>query len=442
MKHVDVMEALFPNMSFVDCAVKIRKMSSPADLVPFVEQGFGICRKDVDECPMKFDADFIREVLGNIPPSEDPLYGGTPDAVSDALDPPLYNVLTAIRCMRFVEKNGMAKFMDAIRKIDAAGPEAAVKMFEAVNKDVREITGQVSFLWHSFHESAPNIATVTKDAFDLVQQTKLQTNLTPDMLDKAFERDMFLELPKPINGFMELAFLRRGDYVAVAVGRKQKRCGMVEEANLFTPAFSVIEIANISKQIGSMTEESISATFDEGAQQIANWLSDLFDAQFKGSEDYDELRRNFDERMRNDGYEQRTPEQKAVAARIMSDAMIFAAKLRLMLLVEKPPMEEVFSSAGQSRSHEGISMPPSREGGVSYSVVSLTKGFREARMRYERSGGQLDKFGKKLVEKFIAGFIRRQHYGKDNALVKTIFVSPFTNRFWMNEGIRITKIVK
>lgn len=434
-------EALFPGCSFVDCALRVRKMSSPADMLPMLVKGLGLVQRDVENPPISFDTSFLQTLLKAVPDDDgDPLYGAVPDMVSNTIDPKVYNILIAAVAICAARRLGPSRAAEALRRLSDTN-EGLPEVFESLNGCVQSLTSQISFLWHSFHESAPNIATVTRDAFDLVDQTKLQTNLTPDMLDKAFERDMFLELPKPICGFMELAFLRRKGFVYVLVGRRQKPRTIFSDVHGAVPAFLVVRPVSILKQIGSMTEESLSATFDEGLEDIDAYLLDQFERTFGDSPDYEQMRQEAERRLSVDK-EEHTPEEMERIAKFVSSAVVFATKLRLMLLVEKPPVEETFSVVGAASSHDGVPMPPGREGETSYSVVSLTKGFREARSQYEKSGGRLDRYGKKVVEKFIAGFIRRQHYGKGNAQVKTIFVAPFTNRFWMNEGLRITRIVK
>lgn len=433
----DATDAIFPDASFVDCAVKVRKMDSVRDMLPLLAKGLKLTQRDIDDSPLKFDTTILRKMLEVIPDTNnDPMFGAVPDMVSNTVDPDLYNILAARLASEIRHRFGRAdeRVYDEIAKDDLG-------TFQVLNSIVASLTAQISFLWHSFHESKPNIATITRDAFDLVDGTKLQTNLTPDMLDKAFEHDMFLELPKPICGFMEFAFLRRGDFVYVIVGRKHKQKTVFDEVNGYCPAFLVVRPVSILKQIGTMTEESLSSTFMEGLEDIDRHMMEAFDQMYSGEDDYEQRREEAETRLKNMNVDV-TPDELKVLSRLVGSAVIFATKMRLMLLVEKPPIDETFSTVGTSCSRDGVSTPPQRENGVSYSIVSLTKGFRDARAAYASRGGEINKFGKKIVEKFIAGFIRRQHYGQNNALVKTIFVAPFTNRFWMNEGLRITKIVK
>ncbi|MCQ2403317.1 MAG: hypothetical protein MJ202_06280 [Lentisphaeria bacterium] len=76
--------------------------------------------------------------------------------------------------------------------------------------------------------------------------------------------------------------------------------------------------------------------------------------------------------------------------------------------------------------------------------VSLTTVYRSAMNRFSHSNDtiSLDKEGKVLRVTEVRGFIRRQHYGPGNSLVKSVFIEAHQSHAWMKEGIRIITVVK
>lgn len=81
------------------------------------------------------------------------------------------------------------------------------------------------------------------------------------------------------------------------------------------------------------------------------------------------------------------------------------------------------------------------ENGVSREV-GLTRSPDEFAGAFTREVVGLDKEGKVQRLTPVVGFLKRQHYGPNNSLVKTIFVEPHERQAWVNEGLRIIKVTK
>lgn len=414
-----VFDALFKGMSLTDVAVKVRRMDKPEDMIPFLLRGLDLTQADIDNSPLKVDEDVVRLVLGITPTSDD----NVEESVENALRPPALKVCAAL-VGRELLKNGKEGFFKSIENNANIQSEMVVFVWEVATIFI----GQVICLWSWFHKSSAEVTTVAKDAYELVSSTRLQTNLTPDILEKVFERDIFLELPKPIHGFLDLCFIRDADYVFVYIGSRAK--GKTFDS-IKMPSFSRgIPVLNVKEQFGAITGEGISESVVNGSNFVTDVVGEWLNKT--GMTEAAELSQDETKRFLEDFENCRSVKG------FLFDAIVFVTKLRLMLLAEKPPVEETRTRIGKGGAGEG----PKHRSEITVSVVSLTRDFREARASYESKGGHIDKTGKKVVEKFIAGFIRRQHYGQNNALVKTIFVSPFTNRFWVNAGVHVTKVVK
>ena len=409
--------ALFRGMSLTDIAVKVRRLDKPEDMIPFLLRGLDLTQSDIDNAVLKVNENIIRNSVARTPTSTDEIE----EVVFNALRLPTLQVCAALLGRSLLNFN-RDYLLDFERN-----PSIRLTVLVIIQEVSALLIGQAIFIWRHFHQRNAEITTVAKDAFELVSSTRLQTNLTPDILDKVFERDVFLEIPKPIHGFLELCFIRRGDLVLVYVGRKTKGATMTTGT---LSGFLLARAVNITKQFGTITETSLANTFDDWNEvmeaETSQWLNDVNAPEDIKQEMHADIH----------AFDGETP--NAEFLRFIFDAIVFVTKLRLMLLAEKPPVEETRTRLG----HGGAGEYQKLRSEITISVVSLSKDFREARATYESKGGHMDKTGKKVVEKFIAGFIRRQHYGKNNALVKTIFVSPFTNRYWMSEGVHVSKVIK
>ena len=424
-------DAIFRGKPFIECALSVRKMKSLGDFIPEIVKGCGLVQADVDNCPIKSNPTTTESFLKSVPDMDDPVFGPVPDQVSNAIHGKLCDTMLA----------DMAKGNErmAAAAVKAASSEQLLDLWNrGVMYPVSILTRQVSFLWYSFKAHDPSIDILTKDAFDLVKDTKLDENVTADMVEAAFPRDVFLNIRGgSVHGFSEIAAMRRGGQVAIACGQEvDRRNGDLEGIGAAACPFVVLGSVDLAGNAGRINRGSLSDSVieirDRNAMDLDQRLKE------RGLED-DEISKVHD--IFFDGFH-KSKSGEGKAAGIVADLAMFVLKLRLMLLSEKSPVEEIHSSAGGRTYHDGVELPPGRSG-LSFSVVSLTKEFRDAVSRPSSdSGRKLDKFGKNMVEKHIAGFIRRQRYGKGNALSKYIYIAPFTNRFWVNSGVHVTKIVK
>lgn len=83
-------------------------------------------------------------------------------------------------------------------------------------------------------------------------------------------------------------------------------------------------------------------------------------------------------------------------------------------------------------------------GTLNYQRVSLTTEYKTAIRNQQESGETLvlDKEGKELKATKVRGFLRRQHYGPENSLVKVVYIDAHESHSWMKTGIRYVKVVK
>lgn len=75
--------------------------------------------------------------------------------------------------------------------------------------------------------------------------------------------------------------------------------------------------------------------------------------------------------------------------------------------------------------------------------VSLTESYRHA-LRRQKDGEvvALDKEDKELKAVRVCGFVRKQHYGKGNALIKDVYIEAHESHAWKKTGLRIIKVIK
>ena len=421
-----VINAIFQGKSFIDAAIAVRKMKDLTDFLPEVMRGSKLTGLDLKKAALVPNKDDIAEMLARISDrDDDPLYGALPDQVSNAL----HYELARISLADFT-KGFRNEFLSGWAYADAETMHDVYR--QGVTLPVSVLNRQITFLWHAFKQNSPSIDVLTKDAFDLVESTKLDANVTADMVEQAFPKDLFISMQKPFKGLLEVAMLRRGMNVYVVSGKFDKSA---ERFTSSTPVqYLVLGRVDMTKQIGGMTRKSVSESIIDGARESNEFMRSRL-AEVSSKEEADRYM---------DKYETNfvSKEQQSKESEWIAEIVMFVMKLRLMMTAEKAPIEMVSSVVGQSVSHAGVQLPPGKEDGLSFSVISLTRDFEEARRQSRSTGEKLDKFGKKIVEKQIGGFLRRQHYGPGNSLSKYIYIAPFTNRFWVNTGIHITKIVK
>lgn len=118
-----------------------------------------------------------------------------------------------------------------------------------------------------------------------------------------------------------------------------------------------------------------------------------------------------------------------------TDVLMFLVKLFLVKNCSKTPVESTEMLSRSRIAKKGAHAVPRME------YLSLSK--RYYSQTYENSEGDpMDKAGKKIVNVEVSGFLRSQPYGKGRTGRRTIWVDGFVRRQWMNEGIRIVKLVK
>ena len=398
---------LFRGKSLVDVSVIVSKFDSMMDFRPYLLKAFDLTDADVERwshiqkgCLAKTGG-----FAGSITVNAGYLYDRVPNRIHDALVDTIAGVMSA-----FIDKNlSMGVWTDKAQHL----------LLRYGMDIVSSLLEQMSFLWYSFKERRPCIDMVTKEACELVNSTRLDTNITKEMLNDAFAEDRYMCLAVPLYGCTEIVCMMREGHVYVCLGHTS-----IHGTRVPRPFVCVGRI-DIYGLIGRMTRQN--AVSDAVWQQRLN-----------GAEHDKQLAVAL---LPDDENEKQKEERYTVLGFGVADQVLFALKLRILLGMQKTPMEQLCTSKGKSVFLDGVSTPPEKRG-ISYSVVSLTKEFRKAKNEWQGEGRKLDKFGKNLISKQIAGFIRKQHYGEGNKLSKLIYIAPFTNRFWVNSGVHITKIVK
>lgn len=191
-----------------------------------------------------------------------------------------------------------------------------------------------------------------------------------------------------------------------------------QELDEVTCIWSIPESGGVSREVGlTKTPEELSGAFAQElvAAGLEGETSRFLVAQGVVSEE-----KELDERM----YE----------------AMSFVFKFLLLRQTEKQPLDVV----RQYKKFKDEKKEREIRGYVTHHVVSLTTRYRIAmdRCRTDSEMVELDKEGKVQKLTPVVGFLRRQHYGSNNSLIKTVFIEPHERQAWVNEGLRIVKVVK
>ena len=408
---------LFHDRSLVDAAVEVSKYRSMSDFRPRILRDLGLTEADVRNSPFTVLKDVIERGLKMAQDTDDELYGQVPNRVSDALLADMWEAAAA-----YAAKN-VPELVEAVRRSEGDGGMSYLHNYVLAN--VIMLNRQASFLWFSFKESRPCIDMVTKEACELVNSTKLDAGVTKEMLDDAFAEDRYVCMSSSsVDGFREIACMKRGSRLSVVCGQSVDGDTVLVRKGFSNQPFSVVGSLNLDELAGRMTERNMR----ENGREMQR-LSDS-----------DSIR-DISAKVWGEESEEHAEERYRISGEIATDLVAFVLKLRLLLGMEKTPVARLRTQEGSSVSLDGVSTPPGKRG-ISYSVVSLTREFVKARSEWRAEGGRLDRFGKDLVAKQIAGFIRRQHYGEGNKLEKFVYIAPFTNRFWVNSGVRLRKIVK
>ena len=121
------------------------------------------------------------------------------------------------------------------------------------------------------------------------------------------------------------------------------------------------------------------------------------------------------------------------------EAIRYALKFKLLMESDKQPLvsEMLHRKGGNAQKRDQLF------GKLNQQRISLTTVYRQV---IRQNGGPeklvLDKEGKTLKAIKVRGYLRRQHYGPGNSLVKTVFIDAHDSQAWKNSGIRIIQVVK
>ena len=125
-------------------------------------------------------------------------------------------------------------------------------------------------------------------------------------------------------------------------------------------------------------------------------------------------------------------EQKRVA----QPSIEFVVKYCLLMKAEKRPIEVVSGVSRMGRVNKQTN------GKYCYQTISLTKKYIQTNKKSSQSDAkEFDTEGKHKTTVSVSGFLRQQHYGKGNSKVKTIWIDDFDRGQWVNDGVKIRKIV-
>jgi len=121
------------------------------------------------------------------------------------------------------------------------------------------------------------------------------------------------------------------------------------------------------------------------------------------------------------------------------DALLYAFKFIRLRRCDKTPI--VIESRYKMRKIKNATQE--NRGALVHQQVSLTEIYRQA-LRTQKSEDvvALDKEGKELKAIRVCGYIRKQHYGVGNSLVKDVYIEAHESHAWKKTGLRIIKVVK
>ena len=121
-------------------------------------------------------------------------------------------------------------------------------------------------------------------------------------------------------------------------------------------------------------------------------------------------------------------------------ALNLISKFVLLLVSEKKPLivEKQGKKNGKPKEEKRIN------GTLLYKKVSLTYDLRQ-KYKKDRESFEthiLDKEGKVLKAIKVTGHIRMQPYGPNLSKVKPIYIAEHDSKAWVNEGIKLVKVIK
>lgn len=139
------------------------------------------------------------------------------------------------------------------------------------------------------------------------------------------------------------------------------------------------------------------------------------------------------------GLRQIEVESEGMFGNLLYEAMLFALKFVLLLKTDKQPLV----TERQYKKHKDEGKERETRGYLSHQVVSLTTRYAQAMKVWKPTDRvELDKEGKKLTTIEVHGFVRRQHYGPGNSLIKFVYIEAHDREAWVREGIRVISVVK
>lgn len=120
------------------------------------------------------------------------------------------------------------------------------------------------------------------------------------------------------------------------------------------------------------------------------------------------------------------------------NSMLYAFKFVMLLHSDKQP---IFSER-QHKKHRDPKRELEIRGYLDQQVVSLTTKYVQAMRAWKPTDTvKLEQEGKiqKTIE--VHGFVRRQHYGAGNSMIKYVYIDNHDRQAWVKEGIRIIHVV-
>jgi len=110
------------------------------------------------------------------------------------------------------------------------------------------------------------------------------------------------------------------------------------------------------------------------------------------------------------------------------DTFAFVTILSLMLEAEKTPL---LIDNKMGKKNKGINKKSTYESEWINKRIYIDKNIKYNNKL--KSQEVLDKNGKQLKDVIVSGYLRKQHYGKENSLTKWIYIDSFDSKRWVGE---------
>ena len=326
----------------------------------------------------------------------------TVDDLANALFPEY-----GIRCKTYSDAKGLSRKCELVAK-DWVRHQYAMQLRPRATVADEELRGNiicVALMFHAIVKSGDlkTLYLVKQDASDFIKATAFTQKLEPDFFIKHFERPLVLYSGEPKTLFddvlcVELFYNEEEKTLECLLScinenlpsREFARCIPVEE---LSGVFSVDTLAQ--GEMGEGTSFLI-------MQGIVESVSDL-DSKFH-------------------------------------DAIQYALKFLLLKESDKQPL---LAELQYKKSIRRNDKTKDKYRNINYQRVSLTTAYKNSVHRNQNVDTLvLDKEGKTLRAIMVRGFLRRQHYGPGNSLVKTVYIDSHESHSWKLDGIRIVQVVK